>query len=145
MRRSFRETTAQFIGFLQAMYSTLSIIICFGIAYNSARISLAERMHELATLRVLGFTHREVATVLIGEFALLTAIAIPLGLLMGAGLSVGLFSTIQNESIRLPLILTPFNFTFAALVTLTATSLSLYLATRKLTQIDMVTALKARD
>ncbi len=145
MRRSFRETTAQFIGFLQVMYSTLSIIVCFGIAYNSARISLAERQHELATLRVLGFTHREVATVLVGEFALLTAIAIPLGLLVGTALSYGLFSTIQNESIRLPLILTPFNFTFAALVTLTATSLSIYLATRKLTQIDMVTALKSRD
>ena len=145
MRDSFRNTTAQFIGLLQAMYSTLSIIVCFGIAYNSARISLSERYHELATLRVLGFSQREVATVLISELAILTLIALPLGLLFGSGLAYGLFSTIQNESIRLPLILTPYNYTFAILVVLSATIFSLYFATRKLNQLDMVAALKARD
>ncbi len=145
LRDSFRNTTAQFIGLLQAMYSTLSIIVCFGIAYNSARISLSERYHELATLRVLGFSQREVATVLISELAILTLIALPLGLLFGSGLAYGLFSTIQNESIRLPLILTPYNYTFAILVVLSATIFSLYFATRKLNQLDMVAALKARD
>ncbi len=145
LRDSFRNTTAQFIGMLQTMYSTLSIIVCFGIAYNSARISLSERYHELATLRVLGFTQREVATVLISELLIITFVALPLGLLLGSGLAHGLFSTIQNESIRLPLILTPYNFTFATLVVLAATAFSLYFATRKLHQLDMVAALKARD
>jgi len=33
----------------------------FGVVYNNARISLAERARELATLRVIGFSRREVA------------------------------------------------------------------------------------
>jgi len=43
------------------------MIVAFGVVYNSARISLSERSRDLATLRVVGFTSREVAGVMIGE------------------------------------------------------------------------------
>ncbi len=47
------------------------------------RIALSERARELASLRVLGMTRGEVAARLLGEQALLTAPAIPLGLVLG--------------------------------------------------------------
>ena len=59
----------------------------FGVVYNSARIALSERSRDLATLRVIGFTQREVAAVLIGELALLTLIALPVGLAIGSGIA----------------------------------------------------------
>ena len=53
-------------------------VINFGVIYNSARIALAERGRELASLRVLGFTQGEVSYVLLGEQAVLVLLSIPL-------------------------------------------------------------------
>jgi hypothetical protein len=62
--RLFRETIRQNIFIMTTVYVVLSVIIAFGVVYNSARIQLSERARELASLRVLGFTGREVATVI---------------------------------------------------------------------------------
>ena len=51
-----------------------------GVVYNTARISLSERSRELATLRVIGFTRAEISFILLGELAVLTLAAVPLGL-----------------------------------------------------------------
>jgi putative ABC transport system permease protein len=113
--------------------------------YNSARISLSERQRELATLRVLGFTQREVGTVLIGELVILTLLALPFGLLIGSGLAAAILQTVNTEFVRLPLILTPANYAFAVLVVAVASLLSAILACRRLNQLDLVGALKAYD
>ena len=54
-------------------------IIAFGVVYNAARVSLSERSRELASLRVLGFTRAEISLILLGELALLTLVALPVG------------------------------------------------------------------
>lgn len=145
MRRSFRETTAQSIGLIQLIYLVFATTVAFGIVYNSARIGLSERQRELATLRVLGFSRREVAGVLIAELVILTLAAVPAGLLLGSEFARAILSTVNTETVRLPLILTSANYAFAALVVMLATVVSLWLATRRLDQLDLVGVLKARD
>ena len=61
-------------------------VIAVGVVYNNARIALAERTWELASLRVLGFTRAEVSGLLLGEMAIGIAIALPLGMALGYGL-----------------------------------------------------------
>jgi len=107
IREGFRETTAQSIGLLQQIYLTFATVVAFGIVYNSARISLSERQRELATLRVIGFTRGEVASVLVGELVMLTLIALPCGLVIGSGFAKAILTTVNTEFVRLPLILTP--------------------------------------
>lgn len=143
LRESFRKTTAQSIGLLQKIYSLFAIIVAFGIIYNSARISLSERSRELATLRVLGFTRGEVGAVLVGELVLLTLVALPVGLALGSGFARGILATVNTETVRLPLVLTPANYAFAILVVAVASALSALFAARKLADIDLVGALKA--
>lgn len=145
MRESFRKTTAQSIGLLQTIYLVFATVVAFGIVYNSARISLSERQRELATLRVLGFTRREVGAVLVGELVILAVVAIPLGLVFGSGMAKAILTSVNTETVRLPLILTPANYAFATLVIVVATTLSLVFACRKLAQLDLVAVLKARD
>lgn len=145
MRRSFRDTTAQSIGLIQTIYLVFATTVAFGIVYNSARISLSERQRELATLRVLGFGRGEVAGVLVAELVLLTLAALPLGLLLGSGFAKGILGAVNNETVRLPLVLTPSNYAFAALVVALATTLSLWFACRRLDRLDLAGALKARD
>jgi putative ABC transport system permease protein len=145
MRESFRKTTAESIGVLQMIYLLFATLVAFGIVYNSARISLSERARELATLRVLGFTRGEVGAVLVGELTLLALLAVPVGLWVGGWLAQGLLTIVNTETVRLPLVLTLANYSFAASVITVATVVSLLVAARRIREIDLVSALKVRD
>ena len=81
MRRIMAQTTRMTL--LNVAFAT---IITFGVVYNNARISLAERSRELATMRMLGFSRLQVSYILSGELALLTSIAVPLGCALGYAL-----------------------------------------------------------
>ena len=145
LRENFRQTTAASINLIQSIYLTFAIVVAFGVVYNNARISLAERARELATLRVIGFTEREVGAVLITELAILALIAVPAGLLLGTGFAAGIVSTVNTETVRLPLVFTPFNYTFATLTVTAATAISALVVLRRLKQLDLVSALKAPE
>ena len=80
---SFRNTVAKNMLHMRMINLTFAIIIALGVVYNGARISLSERSRELATLRVIGFTRREISTILLGEIGTVTLLGIPFGLVMG--------------------------------------------------------------
>ena len=145
LRQSFRETTAKMMGMLTTLYLTMAVIVAFGVIYNNARISLAERARELATLRVIGLTQREVGAVIVIELALLALLAIPLGLTFGAAFSAGIIQSVNTETVRLPLVYTSYTFTFATLVVVVASVLSALVVLRKLKQLDLIGALKAPE
>jgi putative ABC transport system permease protein len=145
LRASFRKTTAESIGLLQRLYMSFAVVVAFGIVYNSARISLSERQRELATLRVVGFTRREVAAVLVGELAILTLVALPPGLLIGSGFATAIIQSVNTEFVRVPVILNLSNYALAVLVIAVASFLSAALASRRLNELDLVGVLKARE
>jgi len=145
MRQSFRQTTAQMMGMLTTLYLTMAVIVAFGVIYNNARISLAERARELATLRVIGMTQREVGAVIVIELSVLALIAVPLGLLLGTGFATVIIHSVNTETVRLPLVFTPYTYTFAVLVVGVASVLSAVVVLRKLQHLDLIGALKAPE
>ncbi len=145
VRASFKKTTAESIGLVQTLYFAFAIIVAFGVVYNSARIALSERSRELATLRVVGFTHREVAGVLIGELSLLTLIALPIGLGIGTLLAAGIIHTASTETVRLPFIISNATYTKAVLIVLSSAIVSFAVVSRRIRQLDLLGVLKARD
>ncbi len=142
---AFRKTTGQSIGILRSLYFTLATIVAFGVVYNSARIALSERTRDLATLRVVGFSQREVGAVLLGELGLLVVAALPVGFVLGQLLTAGIFSSLSTETIRLPLRITLPTYIVAMGVVLTATAASFWAVSRMLRKLDLVGVLKARD
>lgn len=145
VRESFRETTAESVNLIQGIYFMFSVIVAFGVVYNSARISLSERSVDLATLRVVGFTNREVAGVMIGELAMLTAIALPVGLWIGGHLANSIVQSASTETIRLPLILTHQTYATAILIVLVSAGVSFAVVGRRIKQLDLLGVLKARE
>lgn len=145
MRASFRDTTAQSMGLLQTIYLTFAVIVTFGVIYNNARISLAERARELATLRVIGLTQREVGAVLVIELVILALVALPVGLLLGTGFATVIVHSINTETVRVPLVFTSYTYSFAVLVVSVASALSAVVVLRKLKQLDLIGALKAPE
>lgn len=144
-RESFRKSTGEMMDNIQLIYFGFSIIVSFGVVYNGARIALSERGRDLATLRVVGFTHREVAGVLIGELAMLTLFAIPVGLLIGSGLANVLVLGVSTETVRMPLVLTSKTFTTAVIIVLASSAFSFAIVSRQIKNLDLIGVLKARD
>ncbi len=145
LRENFRQTTAASIGLIQLIYMVFAIVVAFGVVYNNARISLAERARELATLRVIGFSRREVGTVLVTELVILALAAVPLGLLIGTGFAKAILRAVNTETVRLPLILTAANYSFAVLVVAVASTISALVVLRMLNHLDLIGALKAPE
>ncbi|SDR76456.1 ABC transporter permease [Opitutus sp. GAS368] len=145
MRKSFRETTAQMMGLIQSIYLMFSVVVAFGVIYNNARISLAERARELATLRVVGMTQREVGAIIVIELVILAALAVPLGLALGTGFATVIVTSVNTETVRLPLVFTSYTYSFAVVVVTTASILSALVVLRKLKQLDLIATLKAPE
>jgi putative ABC transport system permease protein len=145
LRANFRQTTAASINLIQSIYLTFATVVAFGVVYNNARISLAERARELATLRVIGFSRGEVGAVLVTELVLLALMAVPVGLLLGTGFATAILRAVNTETVRLPLVLTLRNYTFAVLIVTVASTLSAVLVLRRLNQLNLVSALKAPE
>jgi putative ABC transport system permease protein len=123
----------------------LAGFIAFGVIYNTARITLSERSRELASLRVLGYTRGEVSYILLGELAVLVFVGIPLGLGIGYLLALMLSTMAQSELFRVPFVIGPGTYAFAALVVLVAASVSAFIVRHRVDHFDLVEVLKARE
>jgi len=145
MRRSFRETMAENISLQIFINVIFAGIIAFGVVYNAARISLSERSRELASLRVLGFTRREISMILLGELGTVTALSLPLGSLIGYGLSRLIVGSFASEVYRIPLVVNASTIAWTWIVVAVAAVLSGLVVRRRLDQLDLVAVLKSRE
>jgi putative ABC transport system permease protein len=143
--KSFENTIAENLLLMKSFIVTFACIIAFGVVYNSVRITLAERDRELATLRVIGFTRAEVSRILLGELAVLTAVAIPGGLLLGHALAALDTRANDTDLFRLPLWIEPSTYGFAVVVTLLAALASGLIVRRQIDRLDLVSVLKAKE
>jgi putative ABC transport system permease protein len=147
MLANFRDVIARSLTVQTMMNILFACVIAFGVVYNSVRIALSERGHELASLRVLGFTQREVAVMLLGEQALLTLAAIPFGFAIGYGICAAVAAAVNatQETLRLPLVLSGQTFAFAFIVVALAAAGSGLLIWGRLRRLDLVAVLKTRE
>lgn len=120
-------------------------LITFGVVYNSARIAFSERAHELASLRVIGFTRGEAGFVLLGELAVITLAALPIGAAAGAGLAGAIAAGFSSELYQVPGTVTSADVAFAGLTVIAAALVSGFLVRRDADRLDLVSALKTRE
>jgi putative ABC transport system permease protein len=143
--RNFRETSARNILVFTGILSVLAGTIAVGVVYNNARIALAERAWELASLRVLGFTRGEVSTLLLGELAFELLVALPAGWLAGYCLSFGILQLIEPETFKIPFVIEPRTYAYATLIVVTAGIVSALIVRRHVDRLDLVSVLKTRE
>lgn len=144
-RRAFDKAMAENFRIQRLFAAAFAGIIAFGVVYNSARIIFSERSRELATLRIIGFSPREVAYVLVGELVILSALAIPTGLALGALMALGLVAAISSELYRIPLVLDADILLSSAGVVAIATAVSAWWVARGLGKLDLVAVLKTKE
>lgn len=145
MLASVRNLIAESLAITTSVLLVFSCIIASGMVYNGVRINLSERGHELACLRVLGFTHHEVSWVLLGEQALLTCAAIPFGWGFGFALSAFLARRMSTELYRMPFVISTGSYVFSFMVVALAALLSGLLVYGRIRRLDLIEVLKTRE
>lgn len=145
MIESFASMTGSWMTLVSTILSLFAATIAFGVIYNTARINLAERERELASMRVLGFTIGEITTIFAGELGVLVVLGIPLGFVLGRGIAALIINQTGAEGYHFPIIITDRTLAVATLVVFASTLASALLVRRKLDRLDLVGVLKTKD
>lgn len=145
MLQSFYRTVAESLNISTTALNLFAALIAIGMVYNSARVALSERGHELASLRVLGFSQREISFMLLGEQGFLALAAVPVGFLIGYGICAVLTQAMQTELYRMPLVVNASTYALAVLIVGLACIGTGALLYRRLSRLDLVAVLKTRE
>lgn len=143
--QNLRDTMGENLLTTMTVLVVLAGIIAFGVIYNGARIQLSEQGRELASLRVLGFTRAEVSWILLGEFALLTLLALPVGWGLGWVLALVFAEGQATELFRIPLVIERATYAWASVVVLVAAAVSALIVRRRVDRLDLIEVLKTRE
>ncbi|MFN5377510.1 MAG: FtsX-like permease family protein [Ignavibacteria bacterium] len=122
----------------------LACLVSVGVLYNNARILIAERSAELASLRIQGFTVAEITKLVLGEQGVITVVALPLGLVLGTYASYLVTASVEADVIRLPFVISRYTLLVTSAVILIiwlAVAYRIYLMLRSL---DLIAVLKER-
>jgi putative ABC transport system permease protein len=103
--KSDAKDTETFLNFLQDLllaFGFISLFVGSFVIANSLSITIAQRTRELATLRTLGASRRQVRFMIVVEGLLIGVIASVAGIFVGLGLGVGLFKLFDAAGFTLP-------------------------------------------
>lgn len=143
--RNMQAITARNIRIMSSIMTGFALVLAVGVVYNLARIALAERAWELASLRVLGFTRAEVARLLVGEQFLMLALALPLGVALGWLLVWGLSVGLRSDQFQFPVVIWPRTHALAGLSVSLAVAATALVVWHRVQHLDLVAALKTRE
>lgn len=121
----------------------LSGALSFVVLYNLSYINISERKREIATLKVLGFTDKEVDNYITKETIILTIIGIILGLIFGIFLTYVIIDTVEIEMVRFLRIIKSSSFIITAFIVMLFTLIVNKIIHYALKKIDMIESLKS--
>ena len=120
-------------------------LLAFIVLYNLTNINIGERIREIASLKVLGFTRREVYAYIYREIGLLAVLGDALGMVLGTYLETFVATTAEVDYVMFGRTIHPLSYLYAFALTLVFTGLILLLMRHKLDKVDMVESLKSVD
>lgn len=145
------DTEAMVLNMLKSIDAVVVLIIvcaaclAFVVLYNLTNINIAERVKEIATIKVLGFYDREVDAYVNRESVALTLIGALFGLAGGVALHRFVILTVEVDAVMFGRTIAPLSFVYAfALTILFSTVVNLVMG-RKLKKISMVESMKAPE
>lgn len=126
------------------------IIVCaaglaFVVLYNLSNINVAERVKEIATIKVLGFYDREVDSYVNRESYALTGIGIFFGIFGGIALHKFVITTVEVDAVMFGRSIRPVSFLYAILLTLLFSIIVSLVIGRSLKKVSMVESMKAPE
>ena len=120
-------------------------LLAFIVLYNLTNINIEERIREIATLKVLGFTPHETNAYIFREIALLAVIGAAIGLVLGTYLEGFVVVTAEVDQVMFGRTIHPPSFVAGFVLTLVFSAISMLLMLPKLARVNMVESLKSNE
>lgn len=143
--KAFQKVMDEGAGSARFVMGLMAFAITFGIVYNVARVAQDESARDLASLRVMGFSHGEASFVLLGELAVVTLIALPIGIGLGSLLSHQIAAGFSTDLYQVPVVYAPKAIGSSISVVVAAAAFSGWLVQRSIRGSDITLALKTRE
>jgi putative ABC transport system permease protein len=143
-----REAFEQLLGTAAASIAFMMLfagLLGLAIVYNTSVMAFNERQRELASMRILGCSQRDVAGLLQKETWIQALLGIALGLPAGKATGAAYVSSFSTELYSFPAIIYPRTYLIAAAAALFFVWIGQRLALRRLGKLDMTEALKGFD
>ena len=126
------------------------VVICAAalalvVLYNLSNINIAERVKEIATIKVLGFYDREVSAYVNRESTVLTVVGALIGLWVGTILHRYVVYTVEVDYVMFGRTVDPSSYFYALALTLLFGAAVNLIMSRKLKAISMVESMKAPE
>lgn len=147
-RRSLTRFNESFGGMMKTSMAILIMfagLIAFGSVLNTALVSLSERQIEVGTLRVLGYTTRQVAGIFSGESFFLNAVGIIVGIFVGFGFNVMISAQYNTELYRFPVVVKFSSIVLSAAFMILFVSLAQIVVYRMVRSLKWLDVLKTRE
>jgi putative ABC transport system permease protein len=141
---SYREMLAT-VDSVMVVLVVAAALLAFIVLYNLTNINIQERIREIASLKVLGFTRHEVASYVFREIVLLSALGAAIGLAAGIFLEQFVIVTAEVDFVMFGRDIHPASFAIAFGMTMVFTLIVMAALSPKLAHIDMVESLKSVD
>ena len=113
------------------------------VLYNLTNINIAERVREIATIKVLGFYSLETANFIYRESITLTIIGGLCGLGLGSVFATFIIEAIQMDNVMFPKLVSFQSYLIGFLLTLIFSLLVNFMMYFKMNRISMVESLKS--
>lgn len=143
--RETYQTILESLTFLVYVLIVFAGLLAVVVLYNLTNININERIRELATLRVLGYHHKEVALYIFREIGILSLLGTITGLILGKGLLHYIVLIAESSDMMFGRETDPSSYLQAAALTIAFSILVDILMLRKLHNIDMTASMKAVD
>lgn len=113
------------------------------VLYNLTNINLAERNREIATIKVLGFNHKETSAFVYRENIILTVFGILIGLVLGVWLWKFVVATVEVDAIMFGKRIHTLSYFLAGVMTLVFSLVVNFIMYFRIKAVDMVESLKS--
>ena len=137
------RTMLQSVNIIVVVLVAAAALLSFIVLYNLININITERRREIASLKVLGFTPREVNSYIFREVLMLTLIGAAIGLVLGVFLEGFVVSTAEVDYVMFGREIHAWSFVAAFALTIVFTCVVMLFMRPKLAAIDMVESLKS--
>ena len=127
------------------MIVVCAAVLALVVLYNLTNINVAERVKEIATIKVLGFYDREVSAYVMRETVALTIIGALFGLAGGIALHRFVIYTVEVDAVMFGRTIDPSSFVYSLALTMLFSLIVNLLMSRKLKHISMVESMKAPE
>ena len=145
----FSRFTDNFENMIKALDIIILVIVlaagslAFAVLINLTQVNISERIREIATLKVLGFTNKEVSSYLYKEIILLAFLGSLIGLPLGVVEHHFVMNVINMDQIMFGKNISFFSYSISFVITMIFTFIVLLLTKKSLAKIKMVESLKS--